>query len=229
MTRIRSLLSKRISAIAVALPVFAWIVMMSAPPAFAAGPSAIVENVSYASDELFEFDYLFPGREISVPAGQTLVIGYLSSCVRETVTDGAIRIGDEQSEGDALITRESMDCAGAATVAGADAQATALTAIFRGGEQAPVGGERPVASTLPVFLVPHNAATLSISRLDADAPDISVNASGGVVDMAAAGAQPLTPGGVYFASAGSAFIEFAVSGDATAQGGPATPRLVRLR
>ncbi len=193
------------------------------------GPAAIVEDVSYATNDLLAFDYLFAGREIQVPEGQTLVIGYLSSCVRETVTGGVIRIGAEQSEGDAAITREEMACAGAATVAGADASATALTAIFRGGDRAPAKGDRPVNSTMPIFLVPHNAAKLSISRLDADAPEITVSATDGVVDMGSLSAPPLSPGGVYFASAGAAFVEFAVAEDAKATKGPATPRLVRLR
>jgi hypothetical protein len=212
---------------AAALAVFTLIT--SAPSAFAAGPSAIVEEVSYETGDLLAFDYLFAGREIAVPTGQRLVIGYLSSCVRETVTGGTIRIGVKQSEGDAAIAREAMSCAGAAAVAGADASATALTAIFRGGDKEVVSGDRPVNSTLPVFLAPHNASTLSVSRLDADGPEVQLDVSGGVVDMAAAGAAPLQPAGVYFASAGTAFVEFAVSATAQATGGPATPRLVRLR
>ncbi len=207
----------------------AFTLIASAPAARAAGPSAIVEEVSYETEDLLVFDYLFAGREIAVPAGQRLVIGYLSSCVREVVTGGTIRIGAKQSEGDAAITREAMACAGAAQVAGADASATALTAIFRGGDKEVVTGDRPVNSTLPVFLAPHNASTLSVSRLDADGPEIQLDVSGGVVDMAAAGAAPLQPGGVYFASAGAAFVEFAISATAKATGGPATPRLVRLR
>ncbi len=225
-----SMFSARLFAIAAAALLSLTIgAFLHAAPARAAGPSAIVEEISYKTDELVAFDYLFPGREITIPAGQTLVIGYLSSCVREVVKGGSIRIGGAQSEGDASITREAMACAGAASVEGADASATALTAIFRGGERDVVRGDRPVGSTLPVFLVPHSADSLSISRLDADAPDISVRVSGGVVDLASAGAKPLSPGGVYFATAGSAFVEFAVSGDAKATGGAATPRLVRLR
>lgn len=205
------------------------VLVAGSAPARAGGPSAIVEDVSYDTSDLLIFDYLFPGREIAVPAGQKLTIGYLSSCVRETVSGGSIRIGDVQSEGDAAITREAMSCAGAAAVVGADASATALTAIFRGGDRSVVTGDRPVNSTLPVFLAPHNATSLSISRLDADAPEITVPITRGVVDLAAAGVSPLAPGGVYFASAGAAFVEFAIAADARATGGPATPRLVRLR
>jgi hypothetical protein len=66
--------------------------------ASAAGLSAIVEAVGGDVNGVEFMDYLVKGQKISVPAGSTLVISYLWSCIREKIQGGEIVVGEQQSE-----------------------------------------------------------------------------------------------------------------------------------
>ena len=68
---------------------------LTAAPASAQvnSPVAIVEE---ASDDapINVFDYLLNGDKFVLPNGATVVIGYMSSCRRETVKGGEVIIGE---------------------------------------------------------------------------------------------------------------------------------------
>src|SRR3954468_10875329 len=56
----------------------------------AADPSAIVEDVQGAVKDVQVFDYLAAGTQVQLPARAVLVLGYLKSCARETITGGKV-------------------------------------------------------------------------------------------------------------------------------------------
>src|SRR5258706_2813332 len=76
-----------------ALAVLAW---AGAPPGSAAEPAAIVEDVQGAVKDVQPFDYVAAGTQIQLPARAVLVLGYLKSCARATITGGKVTIGDDQ-------------------------------------------------------------------------------------------------------------------------------------
>lgn len=43
-------------------------------------------------------DYVEPGQVIRLGAADGLVLGYLKSCWRETITGGTVTVGTEQSQ-----------------------------------------------------------------------------------------------------------------------------------
>jgi hypothetical protein len=71
------------------------IVWMAA--ALADGPVAVVEEVSGKPSGVDFMDYVESGKVIKLGLRDRIVLGYLRSCWRETITGGTITVGAEQS------------------------------------------------------------------------------------------------------------------------------------
>ena len=204
---------------------------------FAAGtafaePSALVEDISSDRDDVQLFDYLEPGQEIMLGAGETIVIGYLFSCIQETITGGKITIGEDESvvTGGTRDTAD-VDCDGGPVVAqvGAEQEAGAA-ATFRDTQQ-----ERSSPNALIFGLSPlvrlnapasgnHRVKRLGRNRKS----ERRVSAPQGlVVDMAKAGVK-LTRGGTYRITADDRALVFKVSRLAEDGGVPPVSRLLPL-
>ena len=79
--------------------------------ALAADPAALVEDVTGASAGVQFMDYVAPGRAIKLAKGDTLVLSYLKSCRRESITGGVVTVGAEQSMVvDGKVEIEKVDC-----------------------------------------------------------------------------------------------------------------------
>src|SRR3546814_1870446 len=109
-----------------------------AAPAVAADPTALVEDVSATAAGVEFMDYVAAGRVIHLGTGGTLVLSYLKSCVRETVTGGSVTVGIDQSriEG-GKVAREVVSCDGGKLALTAEQSAKSGTMVFR---KAPTGG-----------------------------------------------------------------------------------------
>jgi hypothetical protein len=68
--------------------------------AAAAGPLevALVEELTSAPSNVAFMDYLQTGQVIRLGPRDTLVLTYLTSCIRETITGGTVTIGTDSSE-----------------------------------------------------------------------------------------------------------------------------------
>jgi hypothetical protein len=68
--------------------------------AASAGPIevALVENLTSNSSNVAFMDYLHSGQVIRLGPRDTLVLTYMTSCVRETITGGTVTIGTDSSE-----------------------------------------------------------------------------------------------------------------------------------
>ena len=97
-----------------------WALVLPLTPALIAGPAAAQQSlpaavVEDAPDDLsvMAFDYLWQGDVITLGGGQELVLGYLGSCMRETVVGGKVEIGKDASrvEGGSVV-REAVECDG---------------------------------------------------------------------------------------------------------------------
>ena len=119
-------------------------------------PVAIVEDVNGSEAGVGVFEYLEVGRLIRLSAGERLVLGYLNSCLRETIHGGEVMVGaDQSSVTGGLVIREEVECDGGSTdLSVAEASQSGVIA-FRQGPKSASRGTRShpfkIFSAEPVF------------------------------------------------------------------------------
>ncbi|MDY0873220.1 hypothetical protein [Dongia rigui] len=108
--------------------------ILLAPSAMAASkPVAIVEDSPLTMGRGQAFDLLNESEVLTLAPQQTLVLGYLKSCTRETITGGTVTIGAKEStvEG-GKVTREKTVCTQTKLALTADESQQSATIAFRG-------------------------------------------------------------------------------------------------
>lgn len=108
--------------------------MLLVPGASAATkPVAIVEDSPKTTGRGQAFDLLEQNEVLKLASGETLVLGYLKSCTRETITGGTVTIGAKEStvEG-GKVTREKTECTQTKLALTADESQQSATIAFRG-------------------------------------------------------------------------------------------------
>src|SRR6202166_2646978 len=81
--------------------------------ALAGEPVAVVEDVSGKASGLEFMDYVDSGKVIKLEPRDRIVLDYLKSCWRETITGGTVTVGDEQSEiAGGEVVRAKIACEG---------------------------------------------------------------------------------------------------------------------
>jgi hypothetical protein len=205
-----------------------------ATPVFAGPPAALIEEIegNVAGAELM--DYVAPGQVIKLGPGSSLVMSYLKSCRRETISGiGAVTVGTGESkvEGAALKT-DVVNCDAGHAQAGARETSEVAATIVRGiGADAPNLPQAIIYGASPIFEA-KGRGTLVVERLDqpGDRQQIELNGrqfKGKFFDFAGT-SHPLTPGGTYAASFGPSRIVFRIDPQAKAGPGPAVGRLIRM-
>ena len=77
----------------------------------AQAPVAVVEDVSGKAIGAEYMDYVTPGQVITLGPKGSIVLEYMTSCWRETITGGTVIIGVEQSQVHrGAIERVKIDC-----------------------------------------------------------------------------------------------------------------------
>lgn len=195
--------------------------------------SAIVEDLDAKVKGAELLEYVEPGRQIDTGGG-TVVLSYLESCARETVTGGKLVVGQvESTVTGGKVDRVQVKCDGGKLVL-ADAQAGKSGATaFRTGPKKNEGRatlpkpQITLYGASPVITLSAPADYVEVERLDVSGAILSLRPVKGKVDMAAEGKR-LDPGGLYRAKAGGQEVVFLV--DATAKPGkePLVARLLRL-
>jgi hypothetical protein len=72
---------------------------------------ALVENVTGNPAGVEFMDYLETGKIIALGSRDTIVLSYMGSCVRETITGGTVTVGTDQSEVQAgKVARTKVPC-----------------------------------------------------------------------------------------------------------------------
>lgn len=101
----------------------------------ASKPVAIVEDSPKTEGRGQAFDLMEQNETIQLAPGETLVLGYLKSCTRETITGGTVTIGTKEStvEG-GKVTREKTECTVSKLLLTADESQQSATVAFRPGE-----------------------------------------------------------------------------------------------
>ena len=85
----------------------------------AADPVAIVEEVTAAKPTVQFMDYVSSGTVIRLRASDSLVLGYIRSCWRETIRGGVVKVGLLQSTvTGGSVTRQKVECDGGTDIGG---------------------------------------------------------------------------------------------------------------
>jgi hypothetical protein len=214
----------------------ATIVALAAPAMAAAqsrSPAALVEEVTGRVSGVAEMDYMASGRVIRLAPQDRLVLSYLRSCQRETITGGVVTVGAERSDvQNGNVRRETITCDAGRLRLSPQQAARSGVMVFRG-TPAPqaVQAEITIYARAPV-VDGVGAGPLVIQRMDKAADQIAVNVTPAImrkraVDLAKAGIR-LDAGGIYTLKAGERRIVFKVAPDARDDGGPLLGRLLRL-
>jgi hypothetical protein len=193
--------------------------------------SAMVESLSKPVAGLAEMDYLAPGRTVALPPDGVLVLDYLASCTRETITGGTVHVGPQESTVEhGRLTRRRMECDGNDLQLAARQSDVGGVAVYRGLGHEHEKPSLTLRGTMPIILA-RGSGPILIERLDESEPvrDLTARAAGGraVVDMASTQTE-LTAGGVYRVSQGKRSVVVKIADDAAPGALPLMQRMLPL-
>lgn len=220
------------------LAVVLGLVWLDAAFAVSPGPIAIVEDVEGNPPDIEMMDLVRVGKVIQLGSSDTIVLNYLKSCQRETITGATVTIGAEQSvvEG-GKVTREKVACDGGRIEMTRELLAKGGGAIFR---DPPKAAPPTLLALRPQFLLYGRSPVVELSaqepvileRADRSGERYTLvpdrqKLKGAFYDFAAEN-KSLAAGGVYRATMGLAQVLFQV--DIGAQSGrtPLAGRLLLL-
>ena len=184
-------------------------------------------------------DYLETGTVVQLGARQTMVLSYLNSCVRETMTGATVRVGAEQSEVlSGKVERSKVRCdTGKASLTGELAiqvAGRAFRSVTPVHEASPAPkNQQPTIYGLSPLLEVRTPGVLTIERIDepSEAYALYIDGDqlvrGGYYDFARWG-RALVAGATYRATSGSDETVFKVDPEAKPGRVPVVSRLVRL-
>lgn len=208
-----------------------------AAPALAETPAAIVEDVQGKVDGIAFMDYVAPGKIIKLGPKASITLSYLKSCQRETISEGVVLVGAEQSTVQlGEVKREKVPCdTNAAKLSEREANQSAATTFrtMRSDAKGAPPAKLPTLYGVAPLIQAKSGSTLVIERTDGKEPTISVPlksemmVGGKFYDFAKAG-KTLTPGGSYLAILGAKRYAFQVDASATSSPTPIVGRLLRL-
>lgn len=207
-----------------------------ATPALAETPAAIVEDVQGKVDGIAFMDYVAPGKIIKLGPKASITLSYLKSCQRETISEGVVLIGAEQSTVQlGEVKREKVPCDTNATKLSEreanQSAATTFRTVRSDAKAAPA--KLPTLYGVSPLVQAKAGGTLVIERTDGKEPTISVPLKGDAMvggkfyDFAKAG-KTLTAGGSYLAILGPKRYAFQIDASATSSPTPIIGRLLRL-
>lgn len=199
-------------------------------------PVAVVEDVRGQPAGVEFMDYVAPGRVIKLGPKDVIVLGYLKSCWRETITGGTVTVGDAQSSVQrGKVERAQVECDAnrgkVGTREGTQSAATVFRSFRR--DATPTRPPATVYGQSPVIEVDTARGTLLIERVDEAGPRIELGVAGPALlrerffDLSRAGVV-LVPGGSYAASLGERKIDFKVAPQAAPGAAPMAGRLLRF-
>jgi hypothetical protein len=193
------------------LPIQAFGALLMTLLAFAPGQAAaddvtaIIEDAPPGSG-LAAMDYVVQGQTITLAKGEVLVVGYLSSCITETIEGGKVTIGTERSVVvGGTITRKKVDCAGNNGLLLSEEQ-TQQSGVMISRSLKPL----TINSLQPVFSLSSDG-TLSITRQDKSGAPIEIATAGRhIIDLAEENIV-LESGALYKARLGGKDLTFRIA------------------
>jgi hypothetical protein len=187
--------------------------------ALAAGvPTAIIEDADPGRGDIGLFEMLESGRKIDLKKGERLVLGYLQSCIQETIVGGQLVIGQKESlVSGGQVKRQKVECAGGQVGLDQSTKGKAGVVVFRGKPNKKSAAAKPRTVTVrdvsPFVHLTMAAGKIYLRRLDQPGPAKSIGVSGNSVDLRAAGIA-LAPGGSYEAAVNGRRVRIDIAPDA---------------
>ena len=208
--------------------------MALASPAAAQSPVAVVEDIKGKVTGAEFMDYVTPKSVIKIGDGGSIVLSYLKSCRRETITGaGTVTVGAEESTvAEAGLLVEKTDCdPSQLNVATRETRGAAATVLRSVGANALPEPQLTLYGASP-FVEAKGRGTLTVRRLDVPGERQQINLGGTqlkgrFVDFASENVA-LVPGGLYAASFKSSQIVFRVDAQAKPGATPIVGRLLRM-
>jgi len=206
-------------------------------PAAADSPVAVVEDIQGKVTGAEFMDYVTPKSVIKIESGGAIVLSYLKSCRRETISGpGTVIVGLEESSvhlGDLKSERTNCDT-NQMHATSRDTSAVAAT-LLRGVEPAraaPLPQPQVTLYGASPFVEAKGRGTLTVRRLDVVGESQQVNLGGtqrkGKFFDFAGENVALVPGGLYAATFKKSEIVFRVDAQAKPGATPIVGRLLRL-
>jgi hypothetical protein len=197
-------------------------------------PVAIVEDIAGTGAAVHFMDYVTAGTVIKLGAADTLVLGYMRSCWRESIKGGTVTVGEEQSAvADGEVKRQKVECDGGRMRLSAAQAGQSGAMVFRGAVR-PGTANVQVQLTLygrSPFIDIKGGGRVVIERLDVAGErhelDVKLAGRDAFYDFAKNG-RTLTAGGTYRAKTVSGEIVFKVDPKARTGPGPIVGRLLKL-
>ena len=179
--------------------------VLYATAALAGGPVAIVEDIDAPGAKVSMMDYVETGQAIALGGKGTLVLGYLRSCLRETITGGTVTVGAEKSSvAGGKVVCERVECDGGKLQLTLEQGGKSAVVAFRkspGGMA--VTPSYKIYGTSPVIRTAKDVREIVIERLDRPGGTLTLKVERGYVDLSATG-RTLKPRGLYRVRAGGA-------------------------
>ena len=199
----------------------------------ASEPVAIIEDINAPNLKLQMFDELVQGQKLSLGSG-TIIIGYLTSCRRETIAGGTVVIGSKKSTvTGGKISHEVVECDGGAMNLSVAEAGKSAVAVFR----APPGGTKSkkkipkpqitLYGSSPVIRTNSAIETARIIRVDKPDKPIEVKLTGRLTDLAKAQIE-LERGALYRIYLGDKAIVIKIDALAEPGNSPLLTRLLRF-
>ena len=201
-------------------------------------PVAVVEDVTGNPAGVEFMDYVAAGKVIRLGPKDAVVLGYMKSCWRETITGGTITVGEEQSTvSDGRVQPEKVGCDTKMQMSQAQASKSGAM-VFRAPPKPAAAPGAPPAAQLTLYgLSPvvevKGGGKLVIERLDqtGERHEVTIGGQqllrGSFYDFAKA-EKALEAGGLYRASVGTQEIVFKVDPYARPGQAPVVGRLLRF-
>ena len=208
--------------------------LMLASPAAADSPVAVVEEIQGKVTGAEFMDYVTAKSVIKIADGGSVVLSYLKSCRRETISgSGTVVVGVEESTVDkAVLKAEKTNCdSNQANATTKDTSGVAAT-LLRSATTASLPAPQLTLYGASPFVQAKGRGTLVVRRLDltGERHQIALGGTqlkGKFVDFAGENVA-LVPGGLYAASFKSSEIVFRVDAQAQPGATPIVGRLLRL-
>lgn len=205
--------------------------------ASAAAPVAVVEDVQGKVSGVEFMDYVSPGKVIELGPRDSIVLSYLKSCWRESITGATVTVGEEQSTvRSGRVERTRVACGNTRTQLSARETSQSAAAVFRGMReqtQSAPPGPQLLHGRAPLVEVNDLRGLLVITRDDVPVERFEFKVEGDALvrgrffDIARTSIL-LTRGATYTATLGGLKVEFEVDADATPGAGPVAGRLLRF-
>jgi hypothetical protein len=209
-----------------------------AASAAAEQPVAVVEEVHGKVTGAEFMDYVTPKTVIKLGAAGSVVLSYMTSCRRETISGiGTVIVGtDESMVQFSDVKSERMDCDSSrsheTTRETSEVAATVLRSLGSPGSNAPTIKPQLTLYGASPLVEARGRGTLLIERVDStgERQQIDLNGNqlkGKFFDFAGAN-RALTPGGTYLATFGTSKVVFRIDSSAKPGQTPIIGRLLRM-